>query len=392
MRRISLFCLSVLSLLLIFHVADAQTQPILILADGDIWSFSSPDAEPFRETYWGHSEDLSLSPDGRYVAYGSIPDWLVERDAAGLEPQINYDTHPPTNIWIMEIATRTFTQIATQDEPSLEEPYRYVQRSTPRWSPDSRKIAWLEANREYSTGGLNLVVYDIESETISYGHGDLPGVSGDGGFWNMTNSLTWGETLALSAFSYQLEAGVLLLLDVDSIEQERILSYGYSISENDVQSWRWVQHNGDWYIGLRYVYGWQLWDYETDTYYEATSEPTLQNVNGQGFRLSYDSDISRWTAIQPGGEVIMLPEGMISAVLSPDGYSVAYMRSESSEWGSPVYFEVWENGTISQLFETEPAWYHRNSIAWASMVWRFDGQLARLPELTPVPIPTQNQG
>src|SRR6188768_3929615 len=91
--------------------ADNSSIPLFFLMEGDIYSYIG--GEPFRETTWGHNHEPIISPDGRYIAYGSLPELLVELDAAGTY-LINYDQHPPTNIWIMEIANRQFTRIAEQ--------------------------------------------------------------------------------------------------------------------------------------------------------------------------------------------------------------------------------------------------------------------------------------
>ena len=95
---------------------DHDQPPLYALIDGDIYSFTTTTGgQPFRETNWGHNHPPVVSPDGRYIAYGSLPQLLVTLDATGEYP-INYDQHPPTNIWMMDTATHDFTLIADQPE------------------------------------------------------------------------------------------------------------------------------------------------------------------------------------------------------------------------------------------------------------------------------------
>lgn len=388
MRRIAVLILITLVALCTYLITMAQSQPLILLINGDLWSMASLESEPFRETYWGYNNDMSLSPNGQYVAYGSFPDWLVERDLAGVEP-INIDTHPPTNIWVMEVATRTFTRIATQDTPPINDFFGAIRRTQPIWSPDSRQLAWLElpADRE---GSLYLTVYDLQNETFTRGPNNLPGVDGDAGFFGITSSLSWRGTLAFSAIeNFDSTVGATLtVLNTNEVITNRILADFNRNEIFNVKDWRWVEHDGQWYIALRYVYGWQLWDYVTNTIFDIDSEPTLQIASGEGLHLSYNSDTRQWTIIEADGTQTTLPDFMTSVALSPDGNSLAYVRWEYGDPNINAYFELWQDGETSPLIDIE-TFGTGNRVLWESMVWRVDGILRPLPELTPIPTATQ---
>ena len=388
MRRIfALIIMSLVGIACLAYPSYAQSEPIILLIDGDLWSIASPDDEPFRETYWGYNNNIALSPNGQYLAYDSIPDWMVERDLAGIEA-INYDQHPATNIWVMEIATRTFTRIATQAEPA-EDSFP-IRRTAPVWSPNSQQLAWLQIGGEGD--GLHLVIYDIPSNITVTGPGNLDGVYGDAGFYGITDSLTWGDTLAFDAFSYQLDQRLITVFDENDIDAQRVNArLGYD-NDLNVQEWRWIEDKGQWFIGLRYVYGWQFWDYKTDTYFESNETPQLQTISGNGLGLHYASNTQQWTVIQTDGSEIILPVGYHSPALSADGLSIVLMYLQTIDDNRVWTFEIWNDGEISPLTDMNTSAFSGASVIWTPMVWRIDGTLTALSQPTPIPTSTPNQG
>lgn len=390
MRRFAILSLTMIILLTsyLFTSAQSQSNPLMLLINGDIWSMENLNATPYQETYWGYNNSMSLSPNGQYLIYRSYPDWLVARDLAGVV-RIDIDGYPPTNIWLMEIATRTFTRIATQEEPPIDEPYQFIRRTIPTWSPDSTQIAWLELESN-SERGLHLVIYDLENDSTTHAHSNMSGAWGDAGFVSLP-SATWGEALAYrgNSNSNNITGLGLTILDSDNIIIERVIADFNRNPEFNVQDWRWVEYEGQQYIALRYVHGWQLWDYKTDTTFDVTSEPTLQTQSGQGLHLSYEATERRWTIIEANGNRVLLPERISSVALSPDGTSVAYVRWDYGDPNIVSYFELWQDGVTSSLANIE-AINTSNQVIWESMVWRVEGAVSQLPALTPIPTSTQS--
>jgi hypothetical protein len=378
--------------------AQAQSQydpPLYTLIDGDIYSFSN--GVPFRETTWGHNHAPIVSPDGHYIAYGSLPELLVQLDATGGYP-INYDQHPPTNIWIMDTATRESTRIADQPEQIAGEEARFSRRSDPVWSPDSTQIAWIEANFHDSEDGLILKVYDLKSGEIRRGVGGLAGAGGDAGFWDMPNTLYWGETLAYAAWTWELpepfrgydNGKVLYVLDEQSILRERIAEFPASDTPLQIVNWHWVEYEGNWFIALQYSYGWRLWDTRSDAIYQLDAAPYAETLDGTRVDV-VDEDPNHLTLRFEDGRTFTLPESSTTFVISPDGREVAYMERDFSTTPAQGRLLLWENGETRVLWNEIPESFV-NGISWSPLRWRVEANPILIADPTPMPVPTRDQG
>ena len=369
--------------------------PLYVLIDGDIYSFS--DGVPFRETTWGYNHAPIVSPDGRYIAYGSLPKLLVELDATGEYP-INYDQHPPTNIWIMDTTTRESTRIADQPEQIAGEAPRFSHRSDPVWSPDSTQIAWIEANFHDSEDGLVLKIYDLKSGEIRRGVGGLAGAGGDAGFWTMPNTLYWGDSLAYAAWTWELpepyrgydNGKVLYVLGEQSILSARIAEFPASETPVQIVNWHWVEYAGAWFIALQYPYGWRLWDTRSDALYQLDAPPFAETLDGT--RIDFVNDDSNRLALRfEDGRTFTLPEYDPFYAISPDGRAVAYIQPDASQNLTFGRLMLWENGESHPLWDA-PFETWMSGMSWSPLRWRVEEKPILIADPTPMPVPMRDRG
>ncbi len=155
-----MFC----SLLLLVSgvLAQPSSQPVYAFKQGDLWKFNLADNTASQLTDWGYNGGPILSPDGSKLAYLSTTAEFVAQYNAGTATQT--DGTAPADIWLMDIATESFTLVADQAGASAA---GYL-RSLPIWSPDSRQLAWLQLDP--STQALDraaLQVHDIATGATS---------------------------------------------------------------------------------------------------------------------------------------------------------------------------------------------------------------------------------
>ena len=159
-RLFGLLVTIIMSLLMsISSQAQSVNQQLIAIRNGDLWKFDIENNTAKQLTTWGYNGGPILSPDGRKIAYLSTPKELIDKINSGQIPQ--FAGTPPTNIWVMDIATEIFTQIADQRGAVTD---NGILRSVPAWSPDSTKLIWSEL--KVSNQGLDqatLQIHDMQS-------------------------------------------------------------------------------------------------------------------------------------------------------------------------------------------------------------------------------------
>jgi hypothetical protein len=138
--------------------------PLLILItkggsiNGDLWAWDGT-GRPLRQlTNYGYNYNPVISPNGRYVAYDSIP----KADAPW-----RCNGWPPANIWVLDIASGDAVRAVDQPADTGSDPCggdSFIQRPKVAWSPDSKALAWGEHQEpdRSDRASYSLVSYDLE--------------------------------------------------------------------------------------------------------------------------------------------------------------------------------------------------------------------------------------
>ncbi|MDE2858692.1 MAG: SH3 domain-containing protein [Chloroflexota bacterium] len=142
------------------HIAKSQSSnpDIYTYQNGDLWRYSLDASTAMPLTGSGYNGGPVLSPDGRLIAFLEAAPSFVADFNAGIASQTAGT--PPADIWILDIAGQNLSKIADQNGASSA---GYL-RSTPAWSPDSRKLAWLQIDPLVQTlEGASLQVYSLDT-------------------------------------------------------------------------------------------------------------------------------------------------------------------------------------------------------------------------------------
>jgi hypothetical protein len=155
--------------------AQTRAPLLLIITDNgsvDLWAWSGADQPLKRLTNDGYIFSPAISPDGKYVAYNSVPEFA----------RVDCSGWPPSDIWLLDIATGNAVPIAEQPpNPSFCEeskPSSFIRRPKPTWSPDSKALAWGESEITPRTKGPTpnrLVIYNLEKKKQQVIVANLPG-------------------------------------------------------------------------------------------------------------------------------------------------------------------------------------------------------------------------
>ena len=116
-------------------LAQTADPPIYSYRNGDIWKYDLTSETATQLTSWGYNGGPILSPDGSKIVFMSSfgSDFVVDNLKLELQRHKRGGT-APANIWVMDVATETFTLIADQSGASAAG----ILRSLPSWSPDGR--------------------------------------------------------------------------------------------------------------------------------------------------------------------------------------------------------------------------------------------------------------
>ena len=330
--------------------AQSPSSDIIGTRSGDLWAFSTTSSAAAQLTFHGYSGGPILAPDGRQIAYLMTSPAFVQELQAGATAQAYGAV--PVDIWVMDIATRSFTRIADQTGAS---PSGYL-RSQPAWSPDSRRLAWLQVDpgtqaRDQAT----LQIHDLDARltrtiarNVNLGYHSsyitMPVPQWGGG----------GIATLLYAFLHGDNAPF-LFMDIFDPESGELTRYNLNLDaerSNFVHDYMWVSHLGYSLLALRIQDRWELLDPADGSRAQLIEAPRLRNRFVSGGLELIPQALPRptggwefhWYAQHSGssyrtGYVSRAVDGGRSLALSPDGAQLAwYSGSGITRWqiGSPA--------------------------------------------------------
>lgn len=381
--------------------AQSLNQDLITFRNGDLWKFNINNNTANQLTEWGYNGGPILSPDGRKLAYLSTASEVIDRINQGQPP--NFAGTPPTNIWVMDIATESFTRIADQSGSSGEIGYL---RSIPAWSPDSSKLVWSQLDGGFQ--GLNsatLQIHDLNTGlTTTFAQNFNMGFQ-DGGIW--MPFVKWGDGgIARTLFTY-LEGirDPFLFMEIYDPATGTLTRHDLGFDPNNnnyVQDYVWVNHQGRSMIAIRIRDYWELLDPNSGVRTSLSSPPRLKNsfISG-GMELipvsiqdENSSWLIQWQVVDNGIEYntgyisFGLDAGFVPSI-SPDGSQIAWHNGDGvSTWQTGIGQTGRSSGSNRTLgeFYLIPA---PTSLVWSPTEWVTSSSVV-VPQPTPTIPPSNN--
>jgi hypothetical protein len=327
--------------------AQQKIPPLILVISGDLWKWDASGQTLKQLTQWGYNSAPVVSPDGKYVAYNSLPAFVVD----DIKKQGGRSGYPPSNIWLMEIATGNAVRIADQPPDARfagnGKDEKFTLRASPSWSPDSKALAWGEivGNKTTSDGSFagyeqHLVVYDIARKRQTVILKDMPAYNGITG----GDAVYWGESgIAVlinpgageptdpstpTLFLYDSAGKLLLRQPLDTVD-----------TKDRWYDFAWAK-DGPKEFGLIYTEdqssGSLLFDPQTGQV--TTLSGRIEHASAtalDGIHLTYDDGLN---ILPPGKDPVHIADSTVAAI-SPDGQQVAYITGEDDEAKGWIYHD-----------------------------------------------------
>ncbi|MFN8528264.1 MAG: hypothetical protein U0670_06610 [Anaerolineae bacterium] len=317
----------------------------------------------------GHNDQPILSPDGSRVAYVSqaavFVDWLRTVNGAG-------GFLPPSNIWILDVASRETFRIADQPADAIwtgpADPGTYILRSQPSWSPDGTRLAWMQwvtSAANFSNGvqmsEAQLVIYDFASaNTDVIAVFLMPNPIGLSQYF----SVLWGRPGILVENFRVSEAFPWRGRVYNSLGQKIAETV-----ENDVPQ-DWAQDGTQDYLFRYIIYPDRVtltWlDWRTGALAQVRGDLTLTSLSA-GSSAAFRRVDEQWTLEFPGQEPIVFDQQIRPYGISRDGQSALYGRYETNPaTGYGAYTVIAQTGAASY----EIGRYSNTVPVWGPVTWQ----------------------
>ncbi len=318
------------------------TAPIFLNLKGDLWTWRGGPSLT-QLTNYGHNHAPIISPDGRWVAYSS--------DAAESLGEMCMGSGPPaSNIYILRTDSSRAERVAGQPKPVSK--CGDITRTNPKWSPDSRRIAWSEHGDWKKEGclGFRLYILDVAARTVSSA--------------NVPPQLSSGETCDLPI--------------IEEWRTDGLVFFGSPNPSDESVTFFRVAPDGKMLESHRASYSAMN---RTDEELYATRAPKGLSVFGRNLLKDFGSANRGFFADGPGQRVTLLRtpdlnEDIIdpeSFGISPDGKRIAFIEMvEESIWLT-LFDGSKRERTVKLPTEYLPGRRLTagfNGIAWGHLSWR----------------------
>lgn len=378
------------------HIASTQSSnpDIYTYQNGDLWKYSLNASTAMPLTQSGYNGGPVLSPDGRSIAFLEAAPSFVADFNAGLASQTAGT--PPADIWILDIAGQNLRKVADQRGASRA---GYL-RSIPAWSPDSRKLAWLQIDPlVQSLEGASLQVYSLDT-------GATASLASDVNLGYQESNITvpglrWGAggiARMLYAFLYGNQSPF-LLLEVFNPTNGTRKQFNLELTpdkSNLASDFMWADHLGQDVILLRRQDHWEALNPLDGSRARLTDAPRLKNRFLTGALELIPTAVSNerggweihWRAMTGGR---LYDTGYISRdvdvnrqpALSSDGSQMAWHNGERvSAWRPGLLTEARALASDAVAYNAFPI-PGPVSLAWAPMAWVTTGAVAAIQAAPP---------
>jgi hypothetical protein len=319
--------------------AQQPADPLIVNQCGDMWMWRGVGNSFKQSTTWIYNLfPPVLSPDGSKIAYKSYA--RVTADYLnGLKGGLgNYDA--PSNIWILDPVTTESYRIADQqldatwDVPETRATQKFILRSNPVWSPDSKSVAWTEYIHEPDKpDALRLVSYDLSASTVKV---IIPGLPKQYDSSYPTAGLLWGRS-AIAVLNITTPSNSKTEPNVEiglyAPEGKALLSIPLPVGTiTSMAQLVWITDQGREYLSYWAGSTWRVIDPATGKEADMVGVPELYSLtapaglsafpNGKTWQI----EISGQPSVNISGTYPFPPEARCGAgiSISRDGQSVVY--------------------------------------------------------------------
>lgn len=372
-------------------MAQDDSVPPVVIGGYDLYAAENGG---FRQlTNYPYNSELSMSPDGRFATYNSIPQVgidAIERTGGFSGPMV-------TNIWMIDVVTGDARRIAGQPDPAYfwddNQPDNVIARSRAAWSPNGTGVAWTDYY--FADGHINLGIYDVTTDQYESLSINLPPQYGVPG----PIPVTWlpSGVIAFPSYRYDTDSpnGEVLQIMVYSRTGSWLANYTpVEVVESSPRIAVYANYQGrDYYAQYDSANEqWVLMDVLRGSSFTTSGTPELVSMNNPDGSIALHIIGSRPTDQELAGQsntylvgeisdsagnpiIADFPLGYVNwsdapgFYLSPDGQAFIYRPYNQQTRVREDGFVVWRDG-VETAYGMPVDGFHSLEIAWGGQMWR----------------------